>query len=144
MNCGPCVRGLTRGEASQYISFNEYIAGVDMRAFIRVMKALSDPGRVKILKMLEHKSMCVCEIQSALKLAQPTVSKHLKTLEDAGLVTCRKQGLWVNYHLNETRENPYAAALLENLGDWLGDDPEVRGLLERLPHIRREDICRKP
>ena len=115
-----------------------------MKEFIRVMKALSDPSRVKILKMLEHKSMCVCEIQSALGLAQPTVSKHLKTLEDAGIVSYRKQGLWVNYHLTETNENPYPAALLENLGNWLDDDPEVRRLLERLPFISREDIRRKP
>jgi ArsR family transcriptional regulator, arsenate/arsenite/antimonite-responsive transcriptional repressor len=115
-----------------------------MKESIRIIKALSDPSRVKILKMLEHKSTCVCEIRSALGLAQPTVSKHLKTLEDAGIVSYRKQGLWVNDHLIDTNENPYTASLLESLRNWLDDDPEVRRLVERLPFISREDICRKP
>jgi ArsR family transcriptional regulator len=57
-----------------------------MKAFIRVMKALSDPNRVKIMKMLEAKELCVCEITAILGLAQSTVSKHLKILEDADLV----------------------------------------------------------
>jgi ArsR family transcriptional regulator len=111
--------------------------------FIKVMKALSDPNRVKTVKLLQHKSMCVCEIQKALELAQPTVSKHLKILEDAGLVTNSKSGLWVNYALTDGGSTPYAATLLGNLKHWLQEDPEVAPILERLPSIRREDICRK-
>ena len=65
------------------------------------MKALSDPNRVKIVKMLQHRLMCVCELREALQIAQPSVSKHLKVLEEAGLVDYKKDGLWVNYHLNE-------------------------------------------
>jgi DNA-binding transcriptional ArsR family regulator len=65
-----------------------------MDEFIRVMKALSDPNRVKLLKMLQEREMCVCELQAALRLAQPTVSKHLKILEEAGLVNRKKDGLW--------------------------------------------------
>lgn len=114
-----------------------------MREFVKVMKALSDPSRVKILKMLQHKSMCVCEMHAALKLAQPTVSKHLKILEDAGLVTYRKSGLWVNYHLADGKTSPYAASMLGNLKHWLESDPEIIRLAETIPLIRREDVCRK-
>lgn len=114
-----------------------------MKDFIRVMKALSDPNRVKMLKMLQTKSLCVCELQAALELAQPTVSKHLKILADAGLVGCRKSGLWVNVHLTDGGASPYAATLLGNLKHWLQHDPQVVRLLERLPTIQREDICRK-
>ncbi|MEJ2691154.1 MAG: metalloregulator ArsR/SmtB family transcription factor, partial [Deltaproteobacteria bacterium] len=70
-----------------------------MNTLIKIMKALSDPSRVKIIKMLEYREMCVCEIREVLGLAQPTVSKHLKVLEEAGLVKRRKEGLWVNYCL---------------------------------------------
>ena len=77
-----------------------------MKSFVKVMKALSDPNRVKIIKLLQQKSMCVCELQAALKLAQPTVSKHLKILEEAGLVDYRKEGLWVNYFLTDGRSSP--------------------------------------
>jgi len=114
-----------------------------MREFIRIMKALSDPSRVKILKMLKFKSMCVCEIRVTLQLAQPTASKHLKILEHAGLVEYRKNGLWVNYKLTDGGGSPYAATLLGNLKHWLEDDPEVVRMVERLPSIRREDICKK-
>jgi len=114
-----------------------------MKNFIKVMKALSDPNRVKVVKMLQQKEMCVCEIQFALGIAQPTVSKHLKVLEDAGLVQSRKEGLWVNYSLTGGGGSPYAATLLGNLKHWLGDDPEIKGLSEALPTIQREIIVRK-
>lgn len=114
-----------------------------MNDFIRVMKALSDPNRVKILKMLQHNAMCVCEIQAALAIAQPTVSKHLKFLEGAGLVSHAKEGLWVNYHLADGRGSPYAATLMGNLRHWLADDAEIRTIVDNLSFIRREDICKK-
>ena len=113
-----------------------------MKDFIKVMKALSDPNRVKILKMLQRRSLCVCEIQAALGIAQPTVSGHLKVLENAGLITYRKFGLWVNYSLTDGDGSPYAATLLGNLRHWLEDDPEIARLLNRLAGIRREDVCK--
>ena len=114
-----------------------------MRDFLKVMKALSDPSRVKIVKALQFKQMCVCEIHTVLGLAQPTVSKHLKILEDAGLVACKKSGSWVNYYLADGNTTPYAATLLGNLKHWLQNDPDVSRIVEALPSVRREDICRK-
>lgn len=105
------------------------------------MKALSDANRVKIIKVLQQKSMCVCELQEILHLAQSTVSKHLKILEEAGLVDCRKEGLWVNYFLADGKNSPYAASLLGNLRHWLNDDFEVAKLTARAPSVKREDIC---
>ena len=114
-----------------------------MKDFIRVMKALSEPNRVKIVKMLQHKMMCVCEMQASLGIAQPSVSKHLKILEDAGLVDSKKDGLWVNYYLTDGAVSPYAASLLGNLRHWLERDREIGELVEKLPNIRRENICKK-
>ena len=114
-----------------------------MKEFIRVMKALSDTNRVKILKMLQHRMMCVCEIKEALELAQPTISRHLKVLETAGLVDYKKDGLWVNYHITGGDHSPYAANLLGNMRHWLQEDPEIKSLLEKLPTIRREEVCRR-
>ena len=112
-----------------------------MREFIKIMKALSDPNRVKMIKLLQRKVLCVCEIKEALGLAQSTASKHLKILEEAGLVNYTKDGLWVNYHLADGAESPYAANMLGNLRHWLEDDEDVMKLVERLPEIRRESIC---
>ena len=113
-----------------------------MKPFLKVMKALSDPNRVKIIKLLQLKYMCVCELQGALNLAQSTVSKHLKILEEAGLVNYRKEGLWVNYYLADGKSSPYAANLLGNLQHWLNEDLEISELMEKAPFINREDICR--
>ena len=77
-----------------------------MNTFVKVMKALSDPNRVRIIKLLQQKTLCVCELRSLLGLAQPTVSKHLKVLEQAGLVGYAKDGLWVNYCLADGRGSP--------------------------------------
>ncbi|MFA5646302.1 MAG: metalloregulator ArsR/SmtB family transcription factor [Candidatus Ratteibacteria bacterium] len=112
-----------------------------MRDFIKVMKALSDPNRVKMVKLLQRRVLCVCEIQKALNLAQSTVSKHLKILEEASLISYSKDGQWVNYRLADGNRNPYVSCLLGNLRHWLEDESEVVALLERLPSIHRETIC---
>lgn len=114
-----------------------------MKEFLKVTKAVSDPNRVKILKLLQHRSLCVCEIRAALNLAQPTVSNHLKVLERAGLVRSKKEGLWVNYELSEGNSSPFAAALLGNLRHWLDEDPQIAVLIRGLPEIWRESICAK-
>ncbi|MFO7752438.1 MAG: metalloregulator ArsR/SmtB family transcription factor [Desulfobacteraceae bacterium] len=114
-----------------------------MKELTKVMKALCDPTRVKIAKILEQRGMCVCEIQHALGIAQSTASKHLKILEEAGLVNHQKDGLWVNYTLADGSDNPYAACMLNNISNWLENDPEIGELTSKLPYIRREDICRK-
>ena len=115
-----------------------------MKEFIRVMKALSDPTRVKILKILEKRVMCVCELQGALGISQPSVSKHLKILEEAGLADFFKDGLWVNYFLTEGRQSPYAAIMLENLEHWLEDDDEIAALVKKIPLLDREILCGRP
>jgi ArsR family transcriptional regulator, arsenate/arsenite/antimonite-responsive transcriptional repressor len=112
-----------------------------MNEFIEVMKALSDPNRVKLLKLLQRRKMCVCEIRAGLGIAQSTASKHLKILEDAGPVAREKEGLWVNYSLSDGGRSPYAASLLGNLRLWLVDDPGIRDLIEKSEAIRRENLC---
>ncbi|MCP4110391.1 MAG: winged helix-turn-helix transcriptional regulator [Desulfobacteraceae bacterium] len=114
-----------------------------MKDFIKIMKALSDPNRVKIVKMLQHKVMCVCELQAVLGIAQPTVSKHLKILEEAELVYFKKNGLWVNYYLEDGKNSPYVASILGNLKHWLEDDIEIAELVKKLPFCNREEICKK-
>ncbi|CAK8717813.1 MAG: ArsR family transcriptional regulator [Candidatus Electrothrix sp. LOE1_4_5] len=112
-----------------------------MKTFIRIMKALSDPNRVKIIKLLKKKELCVCELTALLGLAQPTVSKHLKNLEDAGLVASSREGSWVNYRLAAGEESVYAETMLNNLAGWLDDDRQIQEILARLSQVDRERIC---
>ena len=111
-----------------------------MKSFIKVMKALSDPNRVMIVKMLQQKKLCVCEIQNALQISQPNVSRHLKILEEAGLVDYQKDGLWVNYSIANEHNNPYAAGVLENLKHWLEDEPQIIELVKKVPLLNREEL----
>ncbi len=114
-----------------------------MKQFIKVMKALSDPNRVKMMKILQSRPLCVCEIKETLGIAQSTASKHLKLLEDAGLVRSFKDGLWVNYSLADGSDSPYSANMIGNLKHWLDDEADVRNLNRILPGINREDIVGK-
>lgn len=65
----------------------------------RFFKALADETRLRILRLLEVREMCVCEVMVALDLTQPTASHHLGLLENAGLVNDRKEGKWVFYSI---------------------------------------------
>jgi ArsR family transcriptional regulator len=103
-----------------------------MNALLKIMKALSDPSRVKALKLLEGGELCVCHIQAALGLAQPTVSRHLRLLVEAGLVQSHKKRSWVYYRLHESPEPPVAPVLLRHLRDWLNTAPEVRQAFDLL------------
>lgn len=68
---------------------------------------------------------------------QPTDSKHLKILEEAGLITYSRDGLWDGHRLADGVRNPNIARLLGNLRYWL----EAEALVARLPEIRCEIIC---
>ncbi len=104
-----------------------------MKTFIRVMKALSDPNRVRVAKLLQGEELCVCEIQEVLGLAQSTVSKHMKIMEDAGLVEKKRQGTWMIYSLADGSESVFAKKMLTELSDWLDDDSELVRMRKALP-----------
>lgn len=71
-----------------------------IREVERLFGMLGDSNRIKIVILLSKREMCVCEIESALKLTQPTVSHHLSLLEQAGLLQRSKRGRWVFYMVN--------------------------------------------
>ena len=65
----------------------------------RLFRALGDPTRLRILALLVGGEVCVCEIHGALRLPQPTVSRHLAYLRRARLVDTRRDGLWIHSRL---------------------------------------------
>lgn len=68
-----------------------------------VFRAVSDPIRLRILHLLRGGELCVCDLVSVLMVPQPTASRHLAYLRKAGLVLCRKEGLWSYYELAPAR-----------------------------------------
>jgi ArsR family transcriptional regulator, arsenate/arsenite/antimonite-responsive transcriptional repressor len=68
---------------------------------VRLLKALADPTRLRLLSLLSRYEgeVCVFELVESFTLEQPTISHHLRILRAAGLVDCRKKGLWAYYYV---------------------------------------------
>lgn len=88
------------------------------------LRALADPTRLRILELLKKKGccscdevddraggMCVCDLQSALRLTQPTITHHLQVLRQVGLVECRRIGPWLYCRRNPAALKALGAAL---------------------------------
>ena len=65
-----------------------------------VLAALGDQTRLKMVQLLAgHEALCVCELQQAFDLGQPTISHHLRILREAGIVDVDRRGTWAYYSL---------------------------------------------
>jgi ArsR family transcriptional regulator len=105
----------------------------EMEVVVKLMKALSDETRLRIVKLLQHKNgLCVCEIMQALGVTQTRASRNLGILRDAGFLTSKKAGLWVEYFFDEKRMDKRASALLKLLSAWLEDSKIVKEDRKRL------------
>lgn len=65
-----------------------------------LLKALADPVRLRLMSLVashEGGEACVCDLNDAFELSQPTISHHLKVLHDVGLLDREKRGVWVYY-----------------------------------------------
>jgi len=71
----------------------------------KVLKALADPTRLRIVGLLQAGEVCVCHIHESLKISQPKASRHLAYLRRAGVVSAEKRGLWVYYRLSVQAES---------------------------------------
>lgn len=118
-----------------------------MRDFELALKAVGDPTRTRILKLLESGGLCVCQVQAVLGLAPSTVSKHLTILKLAGLVEDQRAGKWIEYRLTDDSRNPYAGPVLGLLRGPLDRDPAVLSDRKRLREIRAipmTELCSIP
>jgi len=97
-----------------------------MKELVKVFKALSDETRIRLLKLLCERELCVCELMQALDMTQSRVSRNLGILREAGLVKDRRDGLWVFYSLDRKSFNQYVAPILGLLDGWLNDDEFIK------------------
>jgi len=112
-----------------------------------VFRALADPTRVRIVVALARPKalccsaadqVCACDLERLLDLTQPTISHHMKTLVQAGLVEARKSGRWVHYRLNRTCLRALATQLAELAGDSVAPaGRRAQVISKRLRHENR-------
>jgi len=113
-----------------------------VRDIARTYKALAEPHRIRIIKMLEIRPLCVCEITEVLQLALSTVSKHLSILRDAGFIVDQKDGKWVNYEINDPSNQLEVGRLLTQLSQWLADDEIIQADAKKVKAVDRYEICK--
>lgn len=107
----------------------------------RFFKALSDSNRLRILKMLQIKPLCVCEITDVLQLAASTVSKHLSILKENGFIKEERDGKWVNYQINYNSSDPRISAVLSSLEFWIADDKIISADRMKVVKVDRNEVC---
>jgi ArsR family transcriptional regulator len=105
-----------------------------------LLKALADATRLRILGLLASGEICVCHIHDSLKISQPKASRHLAYLRRSGLVTTRRDGLWVYYRLAPAVD-PLAATIQQAVSHALTHVDAVQKDLRRL---ERETGCCVP
>ena len=108
-----------------------------MQDFIKVMKALSDETRLRILNVLLVRDCCVCEIMQALDISQSRASRNLGILQDAGFLRERRDGLWIVYSMNWETANRYATSLTKLLRDSPISNEILAKDKERLKYAKR-------
>jgi len=83
----------------------------------KIIKTFSDASRLKIIDILSCGEKCACDILEHFEFTQPTLSHHMKVLMDAGIVKCRKDGLWSYYSLNNNNCNKIILFLMNLITD---------------------------
>lgn len=86
----------------------------DLSSASTLFKALGDETRLKLVALLAHGELCVCQLERLLELAQPTVSRQLTVLRNAGVVEPRREGSWIHYRLAK-QSDPKRARILQSL-----------------------------
>ena len=108
-----------------------------MQDLIKVMKALSDETRLRILRVLLEQECCVCEVMQALDISQSRASRNLGILQDAGFLRARRDGPWIVYSVDWESANRYATSLAKLLKDSPISNEMIEKDKERLKHTKR-------
>jgi len=106
-----------------------------------LFKALSDPNRLRILKMLQFKPLCVCEVTGILNLATSTVSKHLHILRESEFIKEKKEGKWVYYYINDNSDDNRVNRILTELDFWISDNQQVITDLQKIEELDNQLVC---
>ena len=106
------------------------------KAFDRELffKALADPTRLRIINLMADQEVCVCYFVEILKTNQPKISRHLAYLRRAGIVSARREGIWMHYRIS-TPKNENAAKVLMDVREWLARDAVMQQDRNRLDKI---------
>lgn len=126
-----------------YISMNNEMNLAMLDEKTKIFKALSDPNRLRILKILQARPLYACEINEVLTLAASTVSKHLSILKESGFIVIAKEGKWINFKINPNPSDQRISSILSSLDFWIADNDTIINDLKKVSKVDRFKICAK-
>ena len=118
-----------------------HAAALSVQPVAHLFKALGDDARLRIVALLSHGELCVCHLQEALQLTQPTASRHIAVLRHAGVVEARREGSWVYYRLANQEDDARKRQLRAVVREFARQDT-LRSDVERLLRVRGPGACR--
>lgn len=111
---------------------------MDTQSLAALFKTLSEPVRLRIVYLLlERGELCVCDLVETLGLSQSVVSRHLAYLRNNGLVSTRREGVWVHYRIVACCCEP----LFEHIRQCGEDNEEMQADVAKLTSATREETC---
>ena len=111
-----------------------------MRELEQYFKALGDISRLRIMNLLLHGELCVCDIQYVLENSQPNVSRHLSYLKNSGMVIDRRDGYRVYYRLTDPGQAT-KRSLFDFLRQAFGNQEQLLRDTARLKHAIAAGSC---
>ena len=99
-----------------------------------LFKALADGTRLRLISLIGDSEVCVCFLVAILKTSQPKISRHLAYLRRAGIVSARREGIWMHYRVS-TPPDEDAARVLRDVREWLAKDNAMLKDRTRLVNI---------
>ncbi len=112
-----------------------------MRDLVKVFKSLADKNRIRIVKALMVRPLCVCELQKILGASQPSVSHHLKILTEAGLIDYERDGQWVVYRIIDDVEDCPVKEIISCIGRLFNEDELIKKDKYIIEKLDKLDIC---
>jgi ArsR family transcriptional regulator len=121
-----------------------------MKNLIRALRAMADEPRMTILCVLSIRgAVCVSHLQEAMKTPQPTVSRYLSILRNAGLLESERRGQWVYYSLNHD-DDSLVIEMIQRASEQLKESTKIKRIMDRLdkleqqPTLTEESVQTKP
>lgn len=111
-----------------------------MEELLQTYKALSEEMRLRIVMLLTHGELCVCDVMEILGEAQPKVSRHLAYLKHSGLVKCKRVGTWMHYSLKDQLDD-IMAAHIRFLTDQVSQLLPFQADIKRMEEVKRDKLC---
>ena len=111
-----------------------------MREISELMKVLGDDTRLRLIGLLKGGPQCVCHLEAALGLPQPTVSRHLGVLRNGGVVEGERRGSWIYYRLRQ-QETPERQQILWAVLSGMTTEENVLDAAQKNVRCEEEQEC---